>query len=180
MTRRIRHKHKQQSTAPPEFVEGQDRSFFNQLTALLLQFPQIKLALLFDSQASGKVRPDSDIDLGILAQAPLSADFKLQLMQTVGAKFGRPVDIVDLYHVPEPITGQVLKGVRLIGDDIACGICCAGICSTLPIFCLSFLRNRFAYWCRLKCGGDFGDWFRLGGGMGFVFFISGSIYHVIE
>jgi predicted nucleotidyltransferase len=121
MTRQIHHTPNQQSNISLEFAEGQNRSFLNQLTALLLQFPQIKLALLFGSQANGNVRPDSDIDLGLLAQEPLSADFKLQLMQTVGAKFGRPVDIVDLFHVPEPITGQVLKGIRLIGDDTACG-----------------------------------------------------------
>ncbi|MDE2388598.1 MAG: nucleotidyltransferase domain-containing protein [Betaproteobacteria bacterium] len=78
--------------------------FLNQLTALLLQFTQIKLALLFGSQANGNVRPDSDIDPGLLAQEPLSAEFRFQVMQTVGAKSGCPVDIIDLYHVPEPIT----------------------------------------------------------------------------
>ena len=87
------------------------------LTALLSHYPQIKLAILFGSQATGNARPDSDIDLGLLAQAPLSADFKLQLIQTIGAEFGCPVDIVDLYHVPEPITGQVFKGMRLVGSD---------------------------------------------------------------
>ena len=89
----------------------------SRLAALLSQYPQIKLTILFGSLAAGNARPDSDIDLGILAQTPLSADFKLQLIQTLGAEFGRPVHIVDLYHVPEPITGQVFKGVRLIGDD---------------------------------------------------------------
>jgi predicted nucleotidyltransferase len=89
------------------------------LTALLSQYPEIKLAILFGSQATGNARPDSDIDLGILAQAPLTADFKLQLIQTIGAEFGRPVDIVDLYQVPEPITGQVFKGIQLIGGDTA-------------------------------------------------------------
>ncbi len=121
MIRQIHHKHNQHATVHPEPDGGKDQNFINQLIALLLQFPQIKLALLFGSQVSGNVHPDSDIDLGILASAPLSADFKLQLMQTVGAKFGRPVDVVDLYHVPEPITGQVLKGIRLIGDDTTCG-----------------------------------------------------------
>ena len=87
------------------------------LTALLSHYPQIKLAILFGSQATGNARPDSDIDLGLLAQTPLSADFKLQLIQTIGAEFGCPVDIVDLYHVPEPITGQVFKGMRLVGSD---------------------------------------------------------------
>ncbi|MEQ1814975.1 MAG: nucleotidyltransferase domain-containing protein [Nitrosomonas sp.] len=91
----------------------------SRLIALLSQYPQIKLAILFGSQATGNARPDSDIDLGILAQAPLTADFKLQLIQTIGAEFGRPVDIIDLYHVPEPITGQVFKGIRLIGVDTA-------------------------------------------------------------
>ena len=91
----------------------------SRLIALLSQYPEIKLAILFGSQATGNARPDSDIDLGILAQAPLTADFKLQLIQTIGAEFGRPVDIIDLYHVPEPITGQVFKGIRLIGVDTA-------------------------------------------------------------
>lgn len=89
----------------------------SQLTALLLRYPQIKLAILFGSMAAGSARPDSDIDLGLLAQTPLTADFKLQLIQTIGAEFGRSVDIVDLYHVPEPITGQVFKGIRLVGSD---------------------------------------------------------------
>jgi len=89
----------------------------SQLIALLSYYPQIKLAILFGSQATGNARLDSDIDLGLLAQTPLTADFKLQLIQTIGAEFGRPVDIVDLYHVPEPITEQVFKGTRLIGSD---------------------------------------------------------------
>ena len=87
------------------------------LTALLSHYPQIKLAILFGSQATGNARPDSDIDLGLLAQTPLTSDFKLQLIQPIGAEFGRPVDIVDLYYVPEPITGQVFKGMRLVGSD---------------------------------------------------------------
>lgn len=121
MIQRIRHTYNQHATVHSEPNRGRDQNFINQLIALLLQFPQIKLALLFGSQVSGNVHPDSDIDLGILTQTPFSADFKLQLMQTVGAKFGRPVDVVDLYHVPEPITGQVLKGIRLIGDGTTCG-----------------------------------------------------------
>ncbi|MEK6734955.1 MAG: nucleotidyltransferase domain-containing protein [Pseudomonadota bacterium] len=88
-----------------------------QLAALLSRYPEIRLALLFGSMATGKARADSDIDLGLLAQAPLTADFTLKLIQAIGAEFGRPVDIVDLYHVPEPITGQVLKGIRLYGDN---------------------------------------------------------------
>ena len=50
-------------------------------------------------------------------QAPLTTDFKLQLIQAIGAELGCPVDIVDSYPVLEPIAGQVVKGIRLIGSD---------------------------------------------------------------
>ena len=87
------------------------------LASLLSQYPEIKLAILFGSLASGKAHLNSDIDLAILADAPISNDFKLQLINAIGAKFGRPVDIIDLYHAPEPILGQVLKGIKLLGDN---------------------------------------------------------------
>ncbi|WP_110339679.1 nucleotidyltransferase domain-containing protein [Nitrosomonas sp. Nm84] len=61
----------------------------SQLTALLSRYPQIKLAILFGSMAAGNARPDSDIDLDLLTQAPLTADFKLQLTQTIAANDGR-------------------------------------------------------------------------------------------
>ena len=32
------------------------------------------------------------------------------------SEFGRSADIVDLYHAPEPILGQVLRGQKLLGD----------------------------------------------------------------
>ncbi len=88
-----------------------------QLTRFLARYPTLKLAMLFGSQATGQATPGSDIDLGLLFDAPLSASEKLGIMETVGAEFGRPVDIVDLFYAPEPITGQVFKGKRLLGDD---------------------------------------------------------------
>jgi len=87
------------------------------LTRLLSKFPEIRLAILFGSQAAGKATNDSDIDLALLADTPLSANMKLQLMEEIGLEFGRPVDIVDMYHAPEPILGQVFKGKKLLGDN---------------------------------------------------------------
>ena len=43
----------------------------------------------------------------------------MRALIAIGAELGCPVDIVDLYPVPEPITGQVFKGIRLIGSDTA-------------------------------------------------------------
>ena len=87
------------------------------LTRLLSKYPEIILAILFGSQATGKATKDSDIDLAVLADAPLSANTKLQLIEEIGLKFGRPVDILDMYHAPEPIMGQVFKGKKLLGDN---------------------------------------------------------------
>ena len=42
---------------------------------------------------------------------------KLGLIETIGARFRRPVDIVDLYFAAEPILGQIFKGKRLLGND---------------------------------------------------------------
>jgi predicted nucleotidyltransferase len=88
-----------------------------QLTRILSQYPRIELAILFGSQATGDVTPESDIDLALLTDTPISSNLKLELIEMIGSRFGRPVDIVDLYSAAEPILGQVFKGKRLLGDD---------------------------------------------------------------
>jgi predicted nucleotidyltransferase len=89
------------------------------LTRLLSRYREIRLAILFGSQATGGAHPDSDIDLALLADKRISASFKLELIGLIGAEFGCPVDIVDLYDAAEPILGQVFKGKRLLGDNPA-------------------------------------------------------------
>ena len=42
-----------------------------QLALFLSQYPEIKLAILFGSLASGSAHLNSDIDLALLADAPL-------------------------------------------------------------------------------------------------------------
>ena len=88
-----------------------------QLTRFLSRYPQFELAILFGSQARGDANGESDIDLALLSDTPLSSSLKLELIELIGARFGRPVDIVDLYYAAEPILGQVFKGKRLLGDD---------------------------------------------------------------
>lgn len=88
-----------------------------QLTRFLTRYPNLKLAMLFGSQATGQASPGSDVDLGLLFDMPLSGSDKLGIIEAIGTEFGRPVDIVDLFYAPEPVTGQVFKGKRLLGDD---------------------------------------------------------------
>lgn len=88
-----------------------------ELTRFLSQYPQFELAILFGSQAMGDATAESDIDLALLSDVPISSSLKLELIELIGARFGRPVDIVDLYYAAEPILGQVFKGRRLLGDN---------------------------------------------------------------
>lgn len=88
-----------------------------QLTEILSSYPQFELAILFGSHAGGTASADSDIDLAVRAEKSITADLKLELMEQIGTRFGRPVDIVDLHAAAEPVLGEVLKGQRLLGSD---------------------------------------------------------------
>jgi predicted nucleotidyltransferase len=87
------------------------------LLDILSRHKSIRLAMLFGSRALGTERSDSDLDIALLADIPLSAQVKLKLAEDIGSGLGCPVDIVDLYTAGEPILGQALKGIRLMGDS---------------------------------------------------------------
>lgn len=89
------------------------------LRHLLARIPGIVVAILFGSQASGTATADSDVDVAILLDRPLSPDLKRAIIEHVSAHAGRPVDVVDLHGAPEPVLGEALKGERLLGDDDA-------------------------------------------------------------
>jgi len=79
--------------------------------------PEIQLAILFGSLASGRARPDSDLDLAVAAGRPLDAEAKLQLIADLAETVGRPVDLVDLSTAGEPLLAQILKtDKRLMGS----------------------------------------------------------------
>lgn len=93
------------------------RTIDDQLIGILSRHPNIRLAILFGSHASGDAGSESDIDLALLADSPLSARATLEIVAEIGSELGCPVDVVDLYHAPQPILGQVFKGRRLLGDN---------------------------------------------------------------
>ena len=84
---------------------------------VLNRFPQVHLAILFGSCASGNATAASDVDLAVQADRPLDADLKIRLIEEVAEQLGRPVDLIDLRTAGEPLLGEVLKGRRLLGSD---------------------------------------------------------------
>ena len=78
-----------------------------QLARFISRYAEFKLAILFGSQATGNVTGDSDIDLALLSDAPISSSKKLQLVEQIGARFGRPVDIAKTAKTATPTSHRI-------------------------------------------------------------------------
>lgn len=88
------------------------------LREVLAQFPHITLALLFGSVAAGRARVDSDLDIAVLAQQPLTVAEHIALTQALAEQTGRAIDLIDLATAPEPLLGQIVQtGRRIVGSD---------------------------------------------------------------
>lgn len=90
------------------------------LQTALVRHPEIQLAILFGSLATGEERLDSDVDLAIDTGRPFDVASKMLLMAEIAECTGRPVDLVDLRAIGEPLLGQILgHGKRILGKDSA-------------------------------------------------------------
>jgi predicted nucleotidyltransferase len=93
----------------------------NAVREVVSRYPQVKLAILFGSSAKGTDTADSDLDIAVLRDGPLTSDLKIQIIGDLASRFERPVDLIDLRTAGEPLLGQVLKGRRILGDDTTYG-----------------------------------------------------------
>jgi len=76
------------------------------------------LAILFGSVAQGEAGVESDLDLALLMGGEMSVETRMDLIEQVALLSGRPVDLIDLSTVGEPLLGQILQtGERLFGSD---------------------------------------------------------------
>ena len=88
------------------------------IRSVLERHPHIRLAILFGSFVSGHIRPDSDLDIAADAGRPITVDEKMQLIEDLAIEIGRPVDLIDLHTIGEPLLGKIITGGRrLLGND---------------------------------------------------------------
>jgi predicted nucleotidyltransferase len=88
------------------------------VSRVLTRQADIRLAILFGSAVSDALRRESDIDVAVLAAGRLASNRKAELIGELAAATGRPVDLIDLRAVGEPLLGQILShGRRLFGSD---------------------------------------------------------------
>ena len=93
-----------------------------QLKEVFAHFPKIALAVLFGSAALDRQRPNSDLDIAVAANRPLTASEKIAIIGALAERTGRTIDLVDLSGVAEPLLGQVVRhGRRILGSDTLYG-----------------------------------------------------------
>jgi uncharacterized protein len=93
-----------------------------QLLQVLSSFAYLEQAIVFGSVAQGRARPESDLDMAVAAAQALTATQKIDIIDALTEITGRPIDLIDLNVVAEPLLGQILRhGRRLLGSDAAYG-----------------------------------------------------------
>ena len=104
-----------QKHAMPERID-------TQIAEALKGFPQLRLVVLFGSVAAGTATAESDLDVAVAADHPLTVEERISLINALAERFGRPVDLIDLSVASEPLLGQILRhGRRILGSDTLYG-----------------------------------------------------------
>lgn len=79
----------------------------------------VQLMIVFGSCANGTPRIDSDLDIAIAMDQPLSVQQHIDTIGALALVTGRPIDLIDLRTVGEPLLGQIMQhGVRIMGSDV--------------------------------------------------------------
>jgi len=78
--------------------------------------------VLFGSLAAGRATANSDLDLGVQLPKIISTPQKMNLMSDLATQTVRPIDLVDLRDVGQPLLGEnVEKGIMIRGGTEAKG-----------------------------------------------------------
>jgi uncharacterized protein len=94
-----------------------DAGILESVARRLAEEAPVDAVWLFGSEAAGRARADSDLDLGILFSRSPSPEELLRLRALAAEMVGREVDLVDL-RPASPILGmQIIRHGRLVLDQ---------------------------------------------------------------
>jgi predicted nucleotidyltransferase len=116
-------------TAPKPPGQGVGSTADISAISAITQLPQIRqalsavvglrLAIVFGSCAKGQAKPDSDLDMALAFDQAMSVQQHIALIEALALATGRPIDLIDLRTVGEPLLGQIMQhGVRILGSDV--------------------------------------------------------------
>ncbi|MEJ2247976.1 MAG: nucleotidyltransferase domain-containing protein [Acidobacteriota bacterium] len=75
------------------------------LRKVLINFQDVKLCIVFGSAASDKATPQSDLDIAVAGDRPLTGEKLLELVEAFTEATNREIDLIDLATA----TGLILK-----------------------------------------------------------------------
>lgn len=95
-------------------VQIMDQQLINLIRSALISSPELELATIFGSVASGRAGPDSDLDLAVAFTTALSLDSKIELTSKLSRLAKREVDLVDLNTAHGTILEKALCSGKII------------------------------------------------------------------
>jgi predicted nucleotidyltransferase len=84
------------------------------LNEVLAAFPAIRLAVLFGSVAKGMETPDSDLDVAVQGDRPLTQNERISITESLALAFNRPIDLIDLRTVGQPLLYEIIAGGKQV------------------------------------------------------------------
>ncbi|MEI6546893.1 MAG: nucleotidyltransferase domain-containing protein [Burkholderiales bacterium] len=76
----------------------------------------VRYATVFGSVAANQARPDSDIDVAVLAREPLRTADRERFMTAIAESTGRSVDLIDLSTAGGLVLDRALSGREIVCD----------------------------------------------------------------
>ena len=104
---------------PASDAEARFRAEFQWIPAMLARHVPLQLVMVFGSMARGTASLHSDLDVAVLAEKPLDAATRYAMIADLAEKEGRPVDLIDLHDVGEPLLGEILQNAILLAGTPA-------------------------------------------------------------
>jgi len=87
------------------------------LRAVLLNFPEIRVAFLFGSMARNQAGFASDLDLGVAAGQLLDIDRRMAITTALAQAVRRPIDLIDLGEAGVRVLRSVFRGIPVVMHD---------------------------------------------------------------
>lgn len=101
-------------------MDAQINNLKEQTAKLLAGYDNVRLVLLFGSFANGRAGRESDLDIAVLCERPLTVDQRIAMIEKLAGATGRAVDLVDLGSAGIVVArSAVLGGQVLYSRDSA-------------------------------------------------------------
>ncbi|HET8902781.1 MAG TPA: nucleotidyltransferase domain-containing protein [Saccharospirillum sp.] len=93
-----------------------------QIQTALSDWPEVSIAVLFGSLAEDNAHAGSDLDLAVQLTTLITPKQKMELVSDLAIQTGRPIDLIDLRDVGQPLLGEIVeKGIMVRGGTEAKG-----------------------------------------------------------